>query len=234
MTDFKHIYSHQAELYEALVAREDYQGNILRALQEIRSLDGIEAIELGAGTGRLTCLLAPRVKSIQAFDNSRHMLDVAVAKLRAGGWHNWQADVADNRALPVNDEIADLSIAGWSLGHSVGWYPDSWRGEIEKAVAQMKRVLKPGGTAVILETLGTGRETPQAPTTGLADYYAFLENNLGFGAKWIRTDYRFESLAQADSLTRFFFGDELADRVVQKASVMLPECTGIWWWQRIG
>ena len=51
----------------------------------------------------------------------------------------------------------------------------------------------------------------------------------GFAATTIRTDYRFESLVEAETLTRFFFGDGLADQVVEKNWRILPEWTGIWW-----
>jgi len=37
-----------------------------------------------------------------------------------------------------------------------------------------------------------------------------------------------ESLDEADRLTRFFFGDELADRVRRENWLILPEDTGIW------
>jgi ubiquinone/menaquinone biosynthesis C-methylase UbiE len=87
--DHPEICRSQAEQYEALVSREDYQGNILRAIQQILPLAGLSVVELGAGTGRLTCLLAPLVQSIQAFDISPHMLDVANAKLGVSGLHNW-------------------------------------------------------------------------------------------------------------------------------------------------
>ena len=75
------IYNQHADQYELLVSREDYQRNIPQALNRIRPLDGLDVIELGAGTGRLTCMLAPVPKSIQAFDASQHMLDVAASKL---------------------------------------------------------------------------------------------------------------------------------------------------------
>jgi len=45
----------------------------------------------------------------------------------------------------------------------------------------------------------------------------------------LSTDYQFASLAEAEALTRFFFGEELAAQVVENAWVVLPECTGIWW-----
>ena len=230
MTDhFQNIYAHHADQYEALVAREDYQGNILAALQQIRPLHNLDVVEFGAGTGRLTCLLAPLVKSIRAYDASAHMLDVATARLRALNLANWQTAVADNRRLPTESGSADLAIEGWSFGHCVGWFPGSWREEIDGALAEMRRVLRSGGTMVLLETLGTGRETPQPPTAGLAECYAWLEQERGFNASALRTDYRFGSLTEAERLTRFFFGDELADTVVQNNWVNLPECTGIWW-----
>lgn len=230
MTDhFQNIYTHHADRYEALVAREDYQGSILSALQTIRPLAGLDVVEFGAGTGRLTCLLAPLVKSIHAYDGSAHMLEIAAAKLQAMNLTNWQTAVADNRSLPVEDSSADLAIEGWSFGHCVGWYPDRWREEVGAALAEMRRVLRHGGTMVMMETLGTGRETPQPPNEGLAELYAWLENEHGFSATSIRTDYRFESLDEAEQLARFFFGDELAEQVVQNNWVILPECTGVWW-----
>jgi ubiquinone/menaquinone biosynthesis C-methylase UbiE len=230
MTDhFQDIYANHADEYEAMVAREDYQGNILKALQNIRPLSGLDVVELGAGTGRLTLLLAPLVKSITAFDGSRPMLDVAVGKLQKGGFSNWRAEIADNRTLPVDDASADLAIEGWSFGHFQGWYPDTWREEAGKALAEMKRALRPGGTIILLETMGTGRETPQPPHAGLADYYAWVESEHGFSSTWIRTDYQFESLSQAVQMARFFFGDALATTAAAKNWVILPECTGIWW-----
>lgn len=228
MVDFREIYNQQAAQYDLLVAREDYQGRILPALHAIRPLVGLQVIELGAGTGRLTRLLAPLVKHILALDISAHMLNTAQARM-VGARRSWSVTVADNRCLPAANGTADLAIAGWTLGHLVGWYTKDWPRQIGLAVSEMKRVLKPGGTAVILETLGTGRESPAPPTSSLADYYAYLEQEHGFHLTWIRTDYRFESLAEAESLIRFFFGQKLAERVVREKLLILPECTGIWW-----
>jgi ubiquinone/menaquinone biosynthesis C-methylase UbiE len=229
MDHFKEIYAHHAADYERLVAREDYQHNLYPALDRICTLSGLDVVELGAGTGRLTCLLAPVVNSIQAFDASQAMLDVATAKLKKMDLANWRVEGGDNRNLPLSEAVADVSIAGWSLGHFVGWYPDRWRAEIGYALAEMQRVLRPGGTAIILETLGTGFETPTPPNQALADYYNFLENEQGFSSTWIRTDYQFASLEEAEALTRFFFGEQLAHQVVANNWVILPECTGIWW-----
>ncbi|NJL56820.1 hypothetical protein HC928_17975, partial [bacterium] len=78
-------------------------------------------------------------------------------------------------------------------------------------LAEMVRVTRPDGTLIILETLGTGSEIPTPPTAGLDAYYAWLEETHGFTRTWIRTDYEFASVGEAEHLTRFFFGDVLAE-----------------------
>jgi ubiquinone/menaquinone biosynthesis C-methylase UbiE len=224
--DYREIYSRRAEEYDRLVTREDYRGNILQGLAAIRPLSGLKVVELGAGTGRLTRLISPHVQSVLALDRSEHMLRFGQER---AGRPGWLAVAADNRRLPLVDGQADLVVAGWSLGHLVGWHEKTWRDEIALALSEMKRMLRPGGTAVILETLGTGQEAPRPPTEGLAAYYAFLEDEHDFSSTWLRTDYRFNSLEEAEQLVRFFFGPELASRIVQEELLILPECTGIWW-----
>ena len=116
MPDEAEIYRRHAEEHARLVRREDYQGNILRALEEIAPLAGRDVVELGAGTGRLTGLLAPRVRSILACDASRHMLRAAASNLAQSGRRNWHLAATDHRWLPLPDGSADLpSPAGASL-----------------------------------------------------------------------------------------------------------------------
>jgi len=228
MTDPEKIYNEQADEYERLVAHEDYQGNILPALEQIKPLEGLDVVEFGAGTGRLTCMLAPVVKTIQAYDISAHMLEAAVAKLEESGLRNWQTGIADHRELPVDDQSADLAISGWSICYITNDYEEGWQREVGKALSEMKRVLRPGGTIVILETLGTGHKTP-TPPDGMKPYLAFLDKEAGFFSTWIRTDYLFESLEEAKEATSFFFGEEMVENAISTDLVILPECTGIWW-----
>ena len=221
------IYQSEGDRYEAMVAREDHQRNIPRALDEIVNVDGLDVIDLGAGTGRLAVMLAQRVRSMRAFDASEEMLRVCRERLAASGLTNWQVEVADHRSIPVKDHSADLVISGWSVAYLYVWNPETWRVELEKWLSEMKRVLKPGSFIILYESLGTGNESPM-PLEHLKEYYLWLDE-VGFRNKWIRTDYQFESMAEAEELSRFFFGDELAEKVRRNNWVILPECTGVWW-----
>ena len=221
------IYQTEADRYEALVSREDYQGNIIKTLEEIVSPDGLDILDLGAGTGRLTLMLAPLAKSIRVFDASAEMLRVCRERLLASGLSNWSVDVADHRQLPVESHSADLVVSGWSVAYLYVWHPETWRDELEKWLGEMKRILRQGSFIVLFESLGTGNESP-IELGHLKEYYPWLEEK-GFQYKWIRTDYEFESIDEAEDLARFFFGDELAEKIRQNDWKVLPECTGVWW-----
>ena len=176
---FQQIYATQAAKYDGMVSCEDYQGNLWTALRNIRDFSGLNVVDVGAGTGRITRLLAPYAKWITAVDISHHMLKQA---------NLHETAVADACHLPFKNSTVDVAIAGWALGHSVGWYPETWKSVIGQAIASMQRILRPGGSLILIETMGTGTETAVAPHAGLAAYYSWLENDLGFAHTTIPTD----------------------------------------------
>lgn len=229
MPNYRDIYQTEAERYDLLVSREDYQGNILKTLMQIRPFTQTKIVEFGAGTGRLTRMLAPHCHQFVACDISPHMLQRAKKHLAYDQQENGWLVAGENGALPLASNWADIAIEGWSFAHSVSWHPHDWQIKIGKMLAEMRRVLTTNGTIIMLETLGTGRETPLPPTLHLDRFYRWLEAAHGFTPTWIRTDYLFQSVAEAEQLTRFFFGDNMADSVRENGLQILPECTGIWW-----
>ena len=231
MTDHQEIYREQAAQYELLVSREDYQGNIFRALNQIVPFAGLTVADFGAGTGRLACLLAPVVDRVYAFDRSPHMLSVAVEKLKRSGLENWQVAVSDHRAMALKTGAVDVAVSGWSVWYVVLENPENWEDELARALGEMRRVVRLGGRFVLLESLGTGKEQPD-PSPELLPYFAFLEAH-GFRRDWIRTDYRFQDRAEAESSAKFFFGEAMIAKITEdERGVILPECTGVWWQER--
>ena len=228
MSDLLAIFQNEAPKYDLLVSREDYQGNLLRAVNSVIRIDGKRIVEFGAGTGRLTRLMAPHVQSIAAFDAYEPMLRVAESRLKALHLDNWHLAVADHRNVPVESESADIAVAAWSICCLAAYEGENWKTELEKGLQEMNRVVVPGGTIVIIETMGTGYASP-SPPEGLKAYYRVLEVE-GFKSTWIRTDYRFNDMDEALDLTAFFFGQEPVPALRRtNDGVILPECTGIWY-----
>ena len=224
MPDLKHIYNHQADQYHQLVDREDYEGNLLRAIQEITPLDGMDILETGAGTGRVTFLLAPFARSIRAFDLSAHMLETAKSRLNELGYRNVEFAVGSHASLPIAEASVDLVISGWSLCYVYVDGGAAWRDALAQTLENFQRFLRPGGKIILIETLGTGNKEP-VRIPSLADYLNRLDE-IGFQLKWARTDYRFDNAGQARELSVFFFGEEIVDKL---EDCILPECTGLWW-----
>lgn len=225
MPNHEHIYKNQAEQYDLMISR---QPSLLAVIEEITPIKGKDVIDLGAGSGRLTSVLAPHAKSILALDASAAMLEVNAQQLTQAGLSNWKTSVADHRNIPADNNSADVILAGWTVCYLTSSEVPNHELNLEKIILEMKRVLRPGGMIVIMETMGTGYETPHPPEF-LTQYYSLLENRYGFSHKWIRLDYRFADLKEAERQARFFFGDELADRVIMEKLVTLPECAGVWW-----
>ena len=224
---FAPIYAGRADAYHELVRREDAQGNLPAALRSIADFEGATVVELGAGTGRVTGIVAQQAGRVRAFDRSRHMLDQAAVNLSM--FRNVSLAEADNFSVPLPDGSADIVIEGWSFGHAVTTAGDGWRKAAEALVAETARLLAPGGTAIIIETLGTGFRVPTPPGEVLPAFSSWLEEQQGFQKKWIRTDYLFETVSKARELVEFFFGEMVDHEVLPTGQVSVPECTGIWW-----
>ncbi len=229
---FDLIYARHAAEYHELVSCEDWQGNLPRALREVTSFAGRTVVELGAGTGRITLLVAPWCAKVLAFDRSQHMLDQAASNASVRGVRNVTFAVAENAAVPLPEGTADIVIEGWSFGHTVSHAADGWRPAAEALLTESTRLLKKGGPLILVETLGTGVRMPEAPGPVLPVFYGLLEKQLGFAERWIRTDYRFASLAEARRLVELFFGEMVDYELAENGRVIVPECTGIWWTKR--
>ena len=214
---FERIYRERADDYDRLVGAEDAEGRLLPAIERAAPRLG-RVLEVGAGTGRITRQLVARGADVLAVERSLSMLRVARRHLPRTA-----LVAADAAALPVASGWADAAIAGWVFGHQRSWNPDGWRASIGQCLDEMARALAPGGVSVVIETLGTGVETP-SPSSGLAEYHAWLEAERGFERMLLRTDYLFASADEAAALCGFFFRDAA---LVTGARV--PECTGLWW-----
>jgi ubiquinone/menaquinone biosynthesis C-methylase UbiE len=226
---FVKIYKTQAAAYHALITAEDVDGNLLPALQTITPLAGKRVLDLGSGTGRIPLLLRGTDCEIISVDLHHAMLVEQRKQLQKTAQKLAQADI---RRLPFAAQLADVAIVGWAIGHFTGWYPEAWKDEIQKAVNETIRAVKPGGAIVVLETMGTGSKQAGPPNAALAEYYAILEDEFDFSKQVVATDYDFGTMERAVWLCGFFFGDEMAQNVKRNGWSRVPEWTGIWSKQR--
>ena len=97
-------------------------------------------LEVGAGSGALTEVLFPRVKSLLATDFAPQMIDVLRERLEAWGATNVQCEVMDGQALELEDSSFDAAACSFALM----LFPDR-----RKGFAELCRVVRPNGRVAI-------------------------------------------------------------------------------------
>jgi ubiquinone/menaquinone biosynthesis C-methylase UbiE len=107
-----------------------------------------KAIEVAAGSGALTELLAKNVKSLLATDFSPKMIDLAKRRISKAGIPNVEFEVMDGQALLVDDDTFDRAACSFGLM----LFPDRHKGFLE-----LCRILRPGGRAVVSGWAGPDR-----------------------------------------------------------------------------
>ena len=217
---------HRAE-YDRLVNAEDHEGHLPAFLHSIVDWRGKTVLEGGLGTGRVTETYIEAVRRGVGCDREAHMLEAARERL-APFADKLELRVADNLDLPILPEKADVFIEGWSWGHAVVDGPGDIEAIAEALFAQVRKNLVPGGSVVLIETLGTNSPSPAAPHPRLAEFYQVLQSRFGLRQTAISTDYRFPSVAEAAEVLGFFFGDAMAQAVRANDSAIIPEWTGVW------
>ena len=103
--------------------------------------------DLGCGTGQVSAALAPFVSRIIGVDSSAAMLQAARRQLQTH--RNVELRRGDLEALPIDDHVLDAATVMLVLHHVP---------EPARALADVARTLKPGGTLVLVDMLPHDRE----------------------------------------------------------------------------
>jgi ubiquinone/menaquinone biosynthesis C-methylase UbiE/predicted transcriptional regulator len=101
-------------------------------------------VDLGAGEGTLSQLLANQARKVIAIDNSPKMVEFGSKLAKKHGFKNLEYRLGDIQDPPVEKGTVDLAIFSQALHHAV---------RPERALASAHRMLKKNGRVVILDLL---------------------------------------------------------------------------------
>jgi ubiquinone/menaquinone biosynthesis C-methylase UbiE len=103
-------------------------------------------IDVACGPGVVTAALAPDAASIVAFDATEEMLEKAKARCAKFGQHNVEFKIGDAESLPFADAEFDGAVTRAAVHHFAN---------PQRAIAEMFRVLRPGGVAVFADVISS-------------------------------------------------------------------------------
>lgn len=99
-----------------------------------------EVLDVAAGTGAVTMLAARRARRVMALDFAESMLERLRARVRSEEAHNVGVTRADGQNMPLEDGSFDVVCCNFG----VIFFPDRGAG-----LSEMRRVLRPGGRALL-------------------------------------------------------------------------------------
>src|SRR2546425_10253329 len=124
-----------------------------RALDLARLGKNGRALDVGTGTGDFALALlarSPRSATVTGVDISAGMLAVAERRAaKAGLGPRYERLIASVESLPFPNGVVDVALAGLVIRNG---------GDIPRGLGEMRRVLRPGGRAVVLDL-----HTPRNP-----------------------------------------------------------------------
>ena len=106
--------------------------------------------DLGCGTGQLTDTVAPYVRRVIAVDGSQDMLDAARQRVKSA--RNVELRQGDLESLPIDNGELDAAMLSLVLHYSPA---------PARALAEVGRVLKPGGRVLVVDMLPHERQDYQ-------------------------------------------------------------------------
>jgi ubiquinone/menaquinone biosynthesis C-methylase UbiE len=127
-----------SRFYDAPLLQKPFYRRVHAAvLRAVGDVHAATVIDLGCGTGQLTADLAARFPLVAGIDLSAAMLAAARRRLGAAAPPLLQANVY---ALPLRDASVDL------LTSTISYH---WYLEPERALAEIRRVVRPGGRFIL-------------------------------------------------------------------------------------
>ena len=115
-----------------------------QVLKIIKDKNPETILDIATGTGDLAILASKaKPKKIMGIDISEEMLNVGIAKVKDKNLNNIiELQQADSENLPFNDNEFDLAMVAFGVRNFEN---------LEKGLSEIRRVLKPKGTLIILE-----------------------------------------------------------------------------------
>ena len=201
-------YYENNDYYELFSIAEDSLNLVSNYLNEISKDKTI--LDAGCGTGKFLNILETNGKEYFGIDLSKDQLEKAKIKSKKENSVFIESNLSD---IKLEDNKFDLIVSSWVLGTITDI------NERSKCLSELKRVLKPGGTIILIENdLNSEFEVLRNRhlDNRTIDYNNWILNNDFLVDKRIDTCFMFNTKEDAIKCFDVIYGNEVSSKIKDK------------------
>jgi SAM-dependent methyltransferase len=199
---------HWPETYEVENRAQDVGGEIWRVLASVADWTGRDVVDIGCGAGYHLPRFAASARRVTGVEP--HAPLVRLAEQRVAHLPAVDVRLGSAQRLPLPDASVDVAHARTAYFFGPGCEP---------GIAEVERVLRPGGVLVIVDLDTRHRPYGDWMRADLPKYDAVevdrFFGRMGFDCRPVETRWRFADRASLESVLRIEFSPRVADRAVR-------------------
>jgi SAM-dependent methyltransferase len=212
-------------IYEVHNRAVDPDGALDAAMRSLRDWQGADVADIGCGTGFHLPVFARTARSVHGVEP--HTALARAARSRTSGLENVRVRRGLAQDLPLADASADVAHARWAYFFGPGCEP---------GLAELRRVLRRGGVAFVIDNDATRSTFGAWFRRGLPSYDPGRVERFwsmhGFQRRSIDMRWRFERREDFESVLGIEFPPELAAEIAATHRGLEVDYAVNLWWRR--
>lgn len=211
------------DTYEIENTAVDPEGAIEAAMRRVQDWAGLDLLDLGCGAGFHLPRFAESARSVVGVEPHPPLVELAAARV---------ADLPEVRvlaggaqAIPLPDHSMDVSHSRWAYFFGAGSEP---------GLAELARVLRPGGVAFVIDNDATRstfggwfrRAWPEYDPVAVQRWWA----RQGWSREPVDMRWSMRSRADFEAVVRLEFAPAMADAILaEHPSTEVDYAVNLWW-----
>jgi len=212
------------DVYEVENLGVDRAGLIEAAMASLHPFDGADLVDVGCGTG----FHLPRFASFgcaSVVGVEPHLPLVSIAGQRISGMPGVQVLEGAAQSLPLADGSVDIAHARWAYFFGAGCEP---------GLGELERVLRPGGTAFVIDNDATrsvfgrwfSRAYPSYDPVAVERFWA----RQGWSRERLTIQWTFDTREDLESVVRIEFPETAAEGILaEHEGTAVDYAVSLWW-----
>lgn len=214
------------DVYELENAGADREGLIEGRIRELGGWDGRDVLDIGCGTGFHLARFAETARSVVGIEPRAALAGQARARVASSGAQGVTVRVGTAQETGLAPASVDVAHARWAYFFGPGCEP---------GLAELERVIRPGGTAYVVDNDATRSTFGRWFRDAWPDYDSVAVERFWLRRGWVQErltiTWAHDTRADFEAVVRLEFAPGYADRILAEEPLRtgVDYAVNLWW-----